>query len=108
MQPSPCQSAAGIIMVLQIMFHRCQDGDSPSQYYNGALGSKGRPRKRKAAPGSPEDMQVQTMRMASSALGEFKSYVFIVLTHLLSTNSNSVYVPLTMTKIETSTDFWLR
>ncbi|XP_026331887.1 LIM/homeobox protein Lhx2-like [Hyposmocoma kahamanoa] len=52
--------------------YRCQDlhseGDSPSQYYTGAPGSKGRPRKRKAAPGSPEDMQVQTMRMASSAL----------------------------------------
>lgn len=64
-----------IIMDLQIShFLRCQElhseGDSPSQYYTGAPGAKGRPRKRKAAPGSPEDMQVQTMRMASSALGE--------------------------------------
>ncbi|XP_013183582.1 LIM/homeobox protein Lhx9-like [Amyelois transitella] len=52
--------------------YRCQDlhseGDSPSQFYSGGSSSKGRPRKRKVAQGSPEDMQVQTMRMASTAL----------------------------------------
>ncbi|KAJ8737897.1 hypothetical protein PYW08_000492 [Mythimna loreyi] len=51
--------------------YRCQDlhseGDSP-QYYNGGPSLKGRPRKRKLAQGSPDDMQVQTMRMASTAL----------------------------------------
>ncbi|XP_026747221.1 LIM/homeobox protein Lhx9-like [Trichoplusia ni] len=51
--------------------YRCQDlhseGDSP-QYYNGGPSQKGRPRKRKMAQGSPDDMQVQTMRMASTAL----------------------------------------
>ncbi|KAH9628756.1 hypothetical protein HF086_018252 [Spodoptera exigua] len=53
-------------------YYRCQDlhseGDSPSQYYNGGPSQKGRPRKRKIPQGSPDDMQVQTMRMASTAL----------------------------------------
>ncbi|KOB71273.1 Apterous [Operophtera brumata] len=51
--------------------YRCQDlhseGDSPLQYFPGPS-TKGRPRKRKLAQGSPEDMQVQSMRMASTAL----------------------------------------
>ncbi|KAL0851776.1 hypothetical protein ABMA28_000086, partial [Loxostege sticticalis] len=51
---------------------RCQElhseGDSPSQFYSGGPSPKGRPRKRKLAQGSIEDMQVQTMRMASTAL----------------------------------------
>lgn len=59
---------------------RCQDlhseGDSPSQYYNGGPTQKGRPRKRKLAQGSPDDMQVQTMRMASTALGESNIITF--------------------------------
>ncbi|CAG5028888.1 unnamed protein product, partial [Parnassius apollo] len=50
--------------------YRCQEmhreSDSPSQFYNGGPSHKGRPRKRKL--GSPEDLQVQTMRMASTAL----------------------------------------
>lgn len=53
---------------------RCQDmhseGDSPNQYYTGGPSQKGRPRKRKLPQGSPEDLQVQTMRMASTALGK--------------------------------------
>ncbi|XP_022125272.1 LIM/homeobox protein Lhx9-like [Pieris rapae] len=52
--------------------YRCQDmhseGDSPSQYYSGGPSQKGRPRKRKSAQGSPEDLQVQTMRMTNTAL----------------------------------------
>ncbi|XP_069364635.1 LIM/homeobox protein Lhx9-like isoform X2 [Maniola hyperantus] len=52
--------------------YRCQEmhseGDSPNQYYTGGPSLKGRPRKRKVHQGSPEDMQVQTMRMASTAL----------------------------------------
>ncbi|RVE52197.1 hypothetical protein evm_003116 [Chilo suppressalis] len=51
---------------------RCQElhseSDSPSQFYSGGPSPKGRPRKRKLAQGSIEDMQVQTMRMASTAL----------------------------------------
>ncbi|XP_063633124.1 LIM/homeobox protein Lhx9-like [Cydia splendana] len=49
--------------------YRCQEMDSegsPSQFYGGPS-QKGRPRKRKLAQ-SPDDMQVQTMRMASTAL----------------------------------------
>ncbi|XP_013147486.1 PREDICTED: LIM/homeobox protein Lhx9-like [Papilio polytes] len=50
--------------------YRCQDmhseGESQSQFYNGGPSHKGRPRKRKLAQGSPEDMQ--TMRMTSTAL----------------------------------------
>ncbi|CAK1554645.1 unnamed protein product [Leptosia nina] len=55
-----------------INMYRCQEmhsgGDSPSQYYSGGPSQKGRPRKRKSAQGSPEDIQVQTMRMANTAL----------------------------------------
>ncbi|KAG7313470.1 hypothetical protein JYU34_000600 [Plutella xylostella] len=51
--------------------YRCQDlqgdGEALSQFY-GTPGQKGRPRKRKLPQGSPDDMQVQTMRMASTAL----------------------------------------
>lgn len=56
-------------------------GDSPSQYYVGPT-AKGRPRKRKIVQGSPEDLQVQSMRMASSALGKHKilKFVFIYFT----------------------------
>ncbi|XP_073956507.1 LIM/homeobox protein Lhx9-like [Choristoneura fumiferana] len=52
-----------------VSVYRCQEmhseGDSP-QYYGGPS-HKGRPRKRKMVQ-SPDDMQVQTMRMASTAL----------------------------------------
>ncbi|VVC86123.1 unnamed protein product [Leptidea sinapis] len=59
--------------------YRCQElnseGDSPSQYYSGGPSHKGRPRKRKSTQASPEDnMQVQTMRMASTALGSVTSH----------------------------------
>ncbi|CAG9558526.1 unnamed protein product [Danaus chrysippus] len=52
--------------------YRCQElnseGDSPNQYFPVGVNQKGRPRKRKIAHGPHEDMQVQTMRMASTAL----------------------------------------
>ncbi|NP_001269150.1 LIM/homeobox protein Lhx9-like [Bombyx mandarina] len=51
--------------------YRCQDmhngGNSP-QYYSGGSTPKGRPRKRKIPHGSPDELQAQTIRMASSAL----------------------------------------
>ncbi|GBP86768.1 hypothetical protein EVAR_66677_1 [Eumeta japonica] len=54
--------------------YRCQElhgeVESPSQYYNGGPVQKGRPRKRKVNQASSEDMQVQTMRMANTALGK--------------------------------------
>lgn len=53
------------------------EGDSPNQYYAGGPSQKGRPRKRKLPQGSPEDMQVQTMRMASTALGKL-IYIFLI------------------------------
>ncbi|CAG9788972.1 unnamed protein product [Diatraea saccharalis] len=60
--------------------YRCQElhseSDSPSQFYSGGPSTKGRPRKRKLAQGSIEDMQVQTMRMASTALVEASQGAF--------------------------------
>lgn len=61
-------------MLKKYSFNRCQElhseGESNSQFYAGGPSPKGRPRKRKLAQGSIEDMQVQTMRMASTALGK--------------------------------------
>lgn len=55
--------------------------ESPSQFYPSS-GQKGRPRKRKIAQGSPEDMQVQTMRMASTALGELNTHFWGLLSSI--------------------------